>query len=171
VWKFLDRLADEPNTYALCNSYIASEIGQASGTSYGNITELAITNQIIKVHTQPLQELLNMWGLQSMLGDFLDDMTMPTKRATSINNLPSHNPTNFFLTPLWHITMPHNRIVMPDISFFTSNQSKDYCLVTIQSKATSAKLDSEELDGAVRSTSTSHSPQMPISTLLTTVHS
>lgn len=103
-----------------------------------------------------------MWGLKpTQQADFLNSMTMHTRVATSIDNLPSHDPTNFIFTPLWRITMPHNRIMMPDISFFTSNQDKDYCLVTIQSKATRAKLDSSEFNSAIRSTSTSH-------TLLTT---
>jgi hypothetical protein len=133
--------------------------------------EFAITNQIITAHTQPLRELLNAWGLQSKLGDFLDGMTIHTEKAALIDDLQSRDPTDFIFAPLWRITMPRDGIVMPDISFFASNQSNDLCLVTIQSKVTKTKLDNKGLDGAIQSTSTSHYAQMLISTLLATVHS
>lgn len=88
-------------------------------------------------------------------------MTVLARAAASIYDLPSRDPTDFMFAPLWHVTMPRDGVVMPDVSFFASNQHKHHCLVTIQSKVTATKLSGSKFDGAIRSTSTSHSIRGP----------
>jgi len=170
VRNFLERMAHEPDAYARCDKYIASDIRRASGTSYGNIAELAIANRVIHARGQPLRELLCAWGLEPPQADFLDGMTVLARAAASIDDLPSRDPTDFMFAPLWHVTMPRDGVVMPDVSFFASNQHKDYCLVTIQSKVTATKLSGSKFDGAIRSTSTSHSIRGPTLHHLLTLH-
>lgn len=153
VRNFLDRLANDSGAYAQCDLFLAHDIKRASGTSYGNLADLAIANRVIHACGQPLRELLNAWGLKSTPGDFLDGMTVHATRAAAIDDLVSNDPTDFIRAPLGHVALPRDGLVMPDVSFYASTQSEDYCLVTIQSKATRAKLGSEEFDGAIRSTS------------------
>jgi hypothetical protein len=165
VQSFLDQMAHKPGAYARCDVYIAADIRRASGTSYGNIAEVAIANQITNAYDQPLRELLNAWGLDSTRGDFLDDMVVHAQSAALVDDLPCSDPTRFIFTPD-RITMPRDGIVMPDVSFYASNQDNEYCLVTIQCKVTQAKLNARDFDGAIRSISTF--PQRPPAT---TVHS
>jgi hypothetical protein len=157
VQNFLDGMAHDPGAYAKCDKYIAHDIRRAAGTSFGNIAELAIANRIIHAHKRPLRELLGEWGLESTPGDFLDDLTVRARAAAMVNDLPSGDPTEFVSAPLGHVTIPRDGVVMPDVSFFATDGAGKYCLVTIQSKATRAKLCTSKFNGAIRSTSTSHS--------------
>jgi len=136
-----------------CDKYIASLIKTASGTSYGNVAEYGLANRIISSHGQSLQEVLTAWGAEPM--PFLHGMCLRAITAASINDILRCNPTDFVD---WQLlgevaAMPRDGIVMPDLSFFASNENGNYCLVTIQSKVTSAKLSNDELNGAIRSTS------------------
>lgn len=93
-------------------------------------------------------------------------MIVQAQAAAAINDLACRDPTEFMLAPVFSrakcnptgrlVTLPRDGIVMPDASFFASNTTNDYCLVTIQSKVTKKKLERTEFSGAIRSTSTSH---------------
>jgi hypothetical protein len=154
VRAYLSRKAHDD--YRGCDRYIAHMIKAAVGTSYGDLAEYAIANQVVSFHGRPLQDLLNAWLRTPMPMPFLDNLSVNVEAATSIHDLRITS-TGFLPHMLQgRLILPINGIVMPDACFFASDGEEDgnYCLVTVQCKATRTKLSLATLTGAIQSTST-----------------
>jgi hypothetical protein len=160
VKAYLLKAAELPDAHACCDKFIARLIDTASGTGYGNAAEYALANQILTFNKRPLVELLREWGLKTSV-PFLFNMVVRAAVSTSINDIPDLDPIRF-LSQLQggRLVLPRDGIVMPDACFFatTSSSSKDkaagLCLVTVQCKTVKDKLNANEFNGAIRSTST-----------------